>query len=205
MPQTQIQNQVDLEVQTSAPRFPPEPWPAGGWRDGPRPPFPMSTSWGPCPLRIQPHPLSLASQLGSHRPPSAAAHQAPTANRQGGQIGDILWTCPLSTTTGVRDKAFLLLRSLQTPEAFTTCCPTTLQTLSHPAPGCSQEEPQRASTLSLPHAAHTGHTWSPWWVRLPIPHLAGEDPEAQGGEDLLSSHLQRRGGSPSARPVRRTL
>lgn len=72
----------------------------------------------------------------------------------------------------------------------------------------------RGTTVSLdsraapccPHYTHVEPGGSQGqWVRLPIPHLAGEDPEAEAGEDLLSSHLQHKGGSPSVCPVRRTL
>ena len=60
-------------------------------------------------------------------------------------------------------QSILLLRSLQTPEAFTTCCPTSLQTLSHSAPGRSRGEPQRGehqpSGCPVLPALHTRRAW----------------------------------------------
>lgn len=140
-------------------------------QQGPWSHFLMSTSWGLCPLRIQLHPLALASLPGPHRPPSTAAHQEPTGgNRQGSDMRH-----PLDLPSQHHHWSHRLLLLLEKPYKPWSGPPPAAHLPANPgAHSCSQPLTRGttvSSNLGLPHAARTIHTYlgPSQWVKTSYP------------------------------------
>lgn len=145
----------DLEVQTSAvlqSSGQQGKWP---WST----PFSDEHELGLCPLRIQLHPLALASLPGPHRPPKHCC--PPGTHWEQTREPDMRHPLDLPSAPSLESqtKHFLLLRSLQTLSGPPPGGPPPCKPWSH-QPQAAHKGNHSEPQIRLPHAARTIHTWS---------------------------------------------